>query len=291
MTSKKRCFIHVHVSENATTRNAMRTATRAARSTERASTSTRTPARLRNRTRIVSQASAAYDALIFDLDGVMYDAANGYLAHVRERQRVFLVERYGMTMEDATETRKRAFDAASQCFKGLKDMGFEIEQEDFTAFCRAGCEEFMTRDEALLDMLRDMPYRKVILTNTSETQGFKVLKTLGLAVAGDPFERVYGGLFCAPVCKPQREAFEKVIDDMGKNGKNVDPNRCVMFEDSFKNLKTAKDMGMTTVFVRTVGGIDPVPSDEELDAYCDAVVDRMDRAQLFAQLPDLFTCE
>ena len=226
----------------------------------------------------------AYDALIFDLDGVCYDAANGYLAHVRQRQRVFLVERYGMTMEEATETRQRAFDAASQCFKGLKDLGFEIEQEDFTAFCRAGCEEFMTRDEALLDMLREMPYRKVILTNTSETQGFKVLKCLGLDVAGDPFERVYGGLFCAPVCKPQREAFEKVLDDMG----NVDPNRCVMFEDSFKNLKTAKDMGMTTVFVRTVGGIDPVPSDEELDAYCDAIVDRLDRAQLVAQLPDLF---
>lgn len=267
---------------------------RTAASAERASTSTsaRGPARChrtRTRTRVVSRASAAtataaYDALIFDLDGVCYDAANGYLAHVRQRQRVFLVERYGMTMEEATETRKRAFDAASQCFKGLKDLGFEIEQEDFTAFCRAGCEEFMTRDEALLGMLREMPYRKVILTNTSETQGFKVLKCLGLDVAGDPFERVYGGLFCAPVCKPQREAFEKVLDDMG----NVDPNRCVMFEDSFKNLKTAKDMGMTTVFVRTVGGIDPVPSDEELDAYCDAVVDRLDRAQLVAQLPDLF---
>ena len=60
------------------------------------------------------------------------------------------------------------------------------------------------------------------MTNTSETQGNKALRVLGLhADESDAFERVYGGVFTAPACKPQREAFEKVLADAG-----VDASRC-----------------------------------------------------------------
>jgi putative hydrolase of the HAD superfamily len=161
-------------------------------------------------------------------------------------------------------------------------LGFDVEQETFTAYCRAGCEEFLTRDEALMATLRAMPYKKVVMTNTSETQGKRALESLELLDAGI-FDEVYGGVFCAPACKPEREAFEKVLRHMG-----VEPDRVVMFEDSAKNLKTAKAMGMTTVFVETRG--EETPAD--IETYSDAVVARLsDVEHLRAQLPGLFSSE
>ena len=188
-----------------------------------------------------------------------------------------------MSSEEAAEVRARAFEAASQCYKGLRDLGYDVEQEEFTAFCRDGVDEFLTPCEALAATLRAMPYRKVIMTNTSETQGNKALRALGLhADESDAFERVYGGVFTAPVCKPQREAFEKVLADAG-----VDASRCAMFEDSMKNVKAAKALGMRTIFVRTRG--ERAPSEEDVRLYCDAVVDSIVDAELRTQMPELFS--
>lgn len=63
-------------------------------------------------------------------------------------------------------------------------------------------------------------------------------------------------VFCvddvAPSCKPEPEAFAKVFAAVG-----AEPSRCVMFEDSIKNLQTARALGMTTIFVSgpVVGGV------------------------------------
>ena len=46
------------------------------------------------------------------------------------------------------------------------------------------------------------------------------------------------------VCKPEPAAFRKALQVSG-----ADPRSTAMFEDSFKNLQTAKQLGMTTVLV------------------------------------------
>ena len=126
--------------------------------------------------------------------------------------------------------------------------------------------------------------KKIVMTNTSETEGMKALAALGLTARGEipaVFDDVYGGLFMSPYCKPQREAYERVLEDVGA----VDMTRAV-FEDSLKNLKTAKALGMRTVFVRTSGEYEP--SEREREEFLDAVVDSMDDHQLRAQMPELF---
>lgn len=231
--------------------------------------------------------SRAFDALVFDLDGVLYDGACGYLEHVRARQRMFLRERFFMDEISARRTRDEAFARASQAYKGLMDMGYMegTTQEEFTAFCRAGVEAFLRPSAELEATLRAMRgTRRVVFTNTSEIEGERALRCLGLDTdANDVFVRVYGGLFTAPACKPERAAFEKVFADLGGD---VSPERCVMFEDSMKNLKTAKSLGMRTVFVRTRG--ETPPSEEDVTRYCDAVVDSLTDISLREQMPELF---
>lgn len=46
------------------------------------------------------------------------------------------------------------------------------------------------------------------------------------------------------VCKPEMAAFEKAFA-----AANANATTSAMFEDSFKNLKTAKKAGMTTIMI------------------------------------------
>lgn len=47
-----------------------------------------------------------------------------------------------------------------------------------------------------------------------------------------------------PLCKPERAAFEKILTAVGSRAENT-----VMFEDSLKNIKGAKALGMKTVLL------------------------------------------
>ena len=56
------------------------------------------------------------------------------------------------------------------------------------------------------------------------------------------FEGVIGAYSMGDVCKPEHAAFQKAIDICGADPKNI-----AMFEDSFKNLRTAKELGMASL--------------------------------------------
>ena len=68
----------------------------------------------------------------------------------------------------------------------------------------------------------------------AEKQAREALRVLGIE---DEFAAVYGADAMGETCKPMREAFERIwaMDPCG-----VDPSRCAFFEDSVKNLASAK---------------------------------------------------
>lgn len=69
----------------------------------------------------------------------------------------------------------------------------------------------------------------------------RVLKELGL---DDVFCWVFAVDDVLPYCKPEPEAFQCVLDKVGCKAEE-----CVMIEDSMKNIRKAKMMGMKTVLV------------------------------------------
>lgn len=58
------------------------------------------------------------------------------------------------------------------------------------------------------------------------------------------FDGIIGADSMGDVCKPELAAFQRAVEISGAN-----PASTAMFEDSFKNLQTAKSLGMTTVMV------------------------------------------
>ena len=104
-------------------------------------------------------------------------------------------------------------------------------------------ERYFKKDEVLRNLLMSMEVDKYIFTNCHETQAAELLEILGVR---DCFKGIFGAGFMGDHCKPEKEVFLKVFDTLG-----AEASQLTLFEDSYKNLVTAKSLGMSTVFVES----------------------------------------
>ena len=279
--------------------------------------------------------SRNFDALIFDLDGVLYPADNGYMAHVRENATRFICEKFSMEWRDAENARAEAFRSANQTVAGLRQMGYEVDADEFAEYCRSGEDRFLFPNDEVITALsalsaryggaalanadyrnvkremlgvpdepdpepsrpRDAPRRTtaatlartkqkggktmVVLTNASERRAKVALECLGLTRC---FRDVFGASFLKSSPKPKPEAFRATLNAVGV----TDPSRAVLFEDSLKNARAAKRLGMKVVFV--TGETCDAEGAElgEIDAVADAVVASISLPELVKAMPELW---
>ena len=75
----------------------------------------------------------------------------------------------------------------------------------------------------------------------------RVLKEIGLAKYFEP-EKLFGVTDVLPHCKPDKRSFELVLNKVG-----AVPEQCIMVEDSMKNIRAAKALGMKTILIMGKG--------------------------------------
>ncbi|TKY52389.1 hypothetical protein E2542_SST23911 [Spatholobus suberectus] len=163
---------------------------------------------------------------------------------------------------------------------GLKVLGYEFDNDEFHAYVHGRLPyEKLKPDPVLRNLLLSMPQRKIIFTNADHGHAVQVLNRLGLE---DCFEGIiYFETLNPPkqinhmdvpddnhvltdltecgcfnshpqiLCKPSVEAFEAAIRIA-----DVDPKKTIFFDDSVRNVASAKIAGLHTVIV---GHSDLVP--------------------------------
>jgi FMN phosphatase YigB (HAD superfamily) len=95
--------------------------------------------------------------------------------------------------------------------------------------------------------LKECPLQLVAFSNSPRKYVRRVLVELELfELFGD--DRLFAVEDCLPHCKPEREAFDKIFDQLG-----ISADECVMVEDSMKNIRRAKQLGMRTCLVTGAG--------------------------------------
>lgn len=182
------------------------------------------------------------ECLLFDLDGTLYDISNGYMQRIRENLFRLMVEKgFASTVEDAESIWRPLFKTHNQSFKGLREGGYLIDQDEHWEKHRDGMEEFFAADDALRKLLLELPHRKIIFTNCREKEAIQIMKLMNIH---DCFDKVYGADFMGDICKPQKESFEMVLADM-----DTAPQHILYFEDSVKNLRTAEQLGLQCVLI------------------------------------------
>ena len=85
-------------------------------------------------------------------------------------------------------------------------------------------------------------------------------------------------------CKPEKKAFKLALQRC-----SGDPRCTAMIEDSVKNLRTAKALGMTTVLVASATSHEEGATPSDLEACVDAVVSELSLQQFQEAVPQMWT--
>mmetsp|Transcript_7982 Transcript_7982/g.11391 ORF Transcript_7982/g.11391 Transcript_7982/m.11391 type:complete len:297 (+) Transcript_7982:157-1047(+) len=218
--------------------------------------------------------------IIFDVDDTLYDVGTGFTAH-RNSDSVtsFMVEKLHFPSKAvAQKLRDEYFARYHSTAKGLtvaeqegrfpplhpshthagnnSSSSFSNYQNTEPRFRTQDLAEWWTErsDYSLLkgpyvdvaNMIRECHLNTIAFSNGPRKYVLRVLKELGLD--GEevlPESRVFAVDDVLPYCKPDRRAFESVLHKVGID----DPSTCIMVEDSMKNIRVAKSLGMTTVLI------------------------------------------
>ena len=181
------------------------------------------------------------DTWIFDLDQTLYPKSIGLEKQVVLNMRRFIAAAAGITPDEADKLGEKFFLTYGSCLVGATaELGIDQESAYRTSYWELDLEK-VNPNQALRAMLAALPGRKIIFTNATRYHAERVLKKMNLL---DMFEVIVDVKDMGYVPKPDPVAFDKLIDITG-----VNPATSIFFEDSLRNLKYAKSLGMSTVHI------------------------------------------
>ena len=93
--------------------------------------------------------------------------------------------------------------------------------------------------------MRILEGKKIIFTNATSKHAEKILKILGLE---DDFDQIVDIKDLEYIPKPDKRSYTKLLECLNLNKENL--NKTIFFEDTIKNLIPAKELGITTVWMK-----------------------------------------
>jgi pyrimidine 5'-nucleotidase len=185
-----------------------------------------------------------FTTLFFDLDDTLYASTNGLWAAIRERMGAYMLERLGFLQEEIPSLRRSYYENYGTTLRGLQ-IHHQVDADDFLTFVHdVPLRQFIGPDPGLRALLLSLPQSKWIFTNADAAHAQRVLKILEV---WDCFAGVVDVRATGFACKPQTEAYKLAMSLAGES----DPGKCVMLDDSTRNLAPARAMGIYTILVGT----------------------------------------
>jgi putative hydrolase of the HAD superfamily len=185
---------------------------------------------------------------VFDLDNTLHNASPHIFPHINRAMTSYLQVHLGLDEAAAGELRRHYWRRYGATLIGLMrhhatdPQHFLRATHDFPALGK-----MVVREPGLRATLTRLPGRKLVFSNSPVHYSLAVLDALGIA---DLFDDVFSIEHADYRPKPDSYGFLKLFR---KN--RVRARACIMVEDSLENLKTAKKLGMSTVWVARAAGV------------------------------------
>ena len=204
-----------------------------------------------------SSSPAAITTLIFDVDDTLYDVGTGFTAHRNGfGAQSFMVQHLGFSSyQDAKRLRDEYFEKYHSTAKALTVAqqegrlpdGVTFDPQDLAEYWATsldfGLLQDSVADSKLVHDLEECNLQMVAFSNGPGKYVKRVLKELHLyEIFGE--DRIFAVDDVLPYCKPESQAFQAIFDRVGCKAEGS-----VMIEDSMKNIRKAKELGMKTVLV------------------------------------------
>jgi putative hydrolase of the HAD superfamily len=183
---------------------------------------------------------AHVDAWIFDLDNTLYPAKADLFALIDVKMGEFIQGLLGCDPVQARVVQKRYFMEHGTTLSGLM-RHHHIEPRAFLDYVHDISLDRLEVDPALNAHIAALPGRRLIFTNGDHDYAVRVIDRLGLTGA---FELIHDIHACEYVPKPDPSGYRSLCSAYA-----VEPTRAAFFEDMARNLKPAKAIGMTTIWV------------------------------------------
>jgi putative hydrolase of the HAD superfamily len=183
---------------------------------------------------------------IFDLDNTLHDATPRIFPHINRAMTAYLQDHLGLDERAAGDLRRHYWMRYGATLIGLmRHHGTDPQHFLRETHRFDDLERMVIREPLLRHVLAHLPGRKFVFSNAPAQYSRAVLGALGVA-------DLFDGVFCIEATryrpKPDCYGFLRLA-----RRNHLRPKRCIMVEDTLENLRTAKRLGMKTVWVTRAG--------------------------------------
>jgi putative hydrolase of the HAD superfamily len=186
---------------------------------------------------------------LIDLDGTLYPLSSGLFDAANRLIIEFMVERLGMTPDEADAVRKGYLAVYGTTLRGLI-LEHQVDADEYMRFVHSSNARDYLRPNPALDLaLGRLNGQKYVFSNAPRFYCEEVLDALGVR---RHFGAIFDNDYFDGFGKPERDAFEKVLAAV-----SAAPEDAVIVDDLIRNVRVGKEMGMTTVLVREEGDVAP----------------------------------
>ncbi|PUA18180.1 pyrimidine 5'-nucleotidase [Glaciimonas sp. PCH181] len=188
---------------------------------------------------------------LFDLDNTLHNASHAFFPAINENMNRFIARVLGVDGVDADAATVNAVRTDYWRRYGATLTGMvkhhAVRPEEFLREAHrfddvAG---MIRAERGLISLLKQLPGRKILLTNAPQRYSSQVMRHLGLHRQFQQHISIESmHVHRQPRPKPSPQFLRKLIARQG-----VAAHRCILVEDTLTNLKSAKRIGMRTVWV------------------------------------------
>ncbi|MGE0556672.1 MAG: pyrimidine 5'-nucleotidase [Burkholderiales bacterium] len=181
-------------------------------------------------------------AWIFDLDNTLHNATPHIFPHINRAMTAYLQQHLRLDEAAAGELRRHYWQRYGATLLGLiRHHGTDPDHFLQHTHQFPDLERMVVREPGLRHALHRLPGRKFVLSNAPVHYAREVLRVLGVA---DLFDAVFSIERARYRPKPDVHGFLRLC-----RTHHLRPRRCIMVEDTLENLRTAKRLGMKTVWI------------------------------------------
>jgi putative hydrolase of the HAD superfamily len=177
---------------------------------------------------------------IFDLDNCLYPAAAGLFTLIDQRMGAYIQRLLGCDAAEAKRVQKAHFHAHGTTLAGLM-AEHGVDPNDFLEDVHAIPLDRVQCDERLGRLLPRLPGRRFVFTNGDAPYARRVLGAIGVEEHFEDLHDIHASGYRP---KPDPHGYALLCERFA-----IDPCRALLVDDMVQNLKPAKALGMTTVWV------------------------------------------
>ncbi len=179
---------------------------------------------------------------LFDLDNTLHDAGPHILPHINRAMTEYVAQQAGLGLIEASALREDYWRRHGATLLGLmRDYGTDPAHFLHHTHQFDDLAAMVVYQRPLRQMLRRLPGAKIVFSNAPRDYAEAVLDIMGV---GQAFAAVCSIETMRFRPKPGMHGFLRVL-----RRHRLDPTRCILVEDSAENLRTARRLGMRTVWI------------------------------------------